>query len=892
MVKEPCDSSGMEGRKNNTMDTDALKNPRSESLSLSSSSSSEGGEKGSPPASAPAKSLLPPRSEAGEKGVPPKPPPPKSVLLPPRSEAGEKAVSPMPSPPKSLLPPRSEVGEKGVPPKPPPPKSLLLPPRSPPRPKTTMAAQAISYEEEIVFYPNDQTKIGQNKSNVSSNGGIQQPYNLLETIEERKKPQQIERPPPVIRKSSNAANSVNSTLGRSEGASGSDSKVLENEHQSQTPQRTPVPGHHERRVSWGGKMIQIPQLFNDNSVPPLFPERPNDLGDADSRKATRTLVASELVSNIEAAMKDEGIDVSSIINTKYQDDRQDESATPAIDMDDLAKVHPIESPAALGVVEDIEFKEHKEDRLQDEEQVEGVANFFNTSDAGLLDNVPKGAEDLFQRGGTIPPAPSITGESTNSQPPESIAGGSEQSPKGGRARINSVSQFSMASVRSNSRRSIAGHNRTNTMTSSRTMISGAKSPHPPPIQNRRQHRRQETMEERLFSLNQALDAIDAPGPSLYGIFKRQDQDANNIEQQENAAKYHHAPDTSLDLFNQNLTRLFQGDDGDPGNGLADYDEKEVTPLVKNRFEASAHPLDANNISTSSTGSTFEQKQNERVTEDASIDNSAKPAAQTNANDLNQSVADRKRMSFAGNSSTLIFQEPEVLPKPDEDIEEGRFNSKDSNLSTNDFASSSSHDGKTYDRKTKRSNFRRFLKKVGSVADMEYFVKSRTPFMLKFLKNLFWLILAATFFSAIMYYGLGNPTFYYGDLVYDKNDEDEKGEDKDDFGDDDDIVSNLADGWECKYRPEKITSKSNAMVEASYSWWTLYILVRLPITFTMARFFEILLIHFMILDWRWLGSCIGSTVTLLIVQAKVSSSSKFILGECSCFRYHFLNRFFL
>ena len=796
-------------------------------------------------------------------------------------------MSPIPSPPKSLLPPRSAVGEKGVPPKPPPPKSLLLPPRSPPRPKTTVAAQATSYEEEIVFYPSDQTKTGQNKNNASSNGGIQQPYNLLETIDERKKPQQIKRPPPVIRKSSNAANSVNSTLGSSEAPNHSDSKVLENEqYQSQTPQRTPVPGHHERRVSWGGKMIQIPQLFNDNSVPPLFPERPNDLSDAESRKATRTLVASELVSNIEAAMKDEGIDVSSIINTKYQDNRQDESATPAIDMNDLAKVHPMESPAALGIVEDIEFKEHKEDHLRDEEQIEAVANFFNTTDAGLLDNVPKGAEDVFQKGGTIPPAPSITGESTNSQPPESIAGGSEQSPKGGRARINSVSQFSMASVRSNSRRSIAGHNRTNTMTSSRTMTSGAKSPHPPPIQNQRQHRRQETMEERLFSLNQALDAIDAP--SLEGIFKRQDQDAH-IEQQENAAKYQHAPDTSLDLFNQNLTRLFQGDDRDPGNRSIDYDEKEVTPLVKNRVEASAHHLDANNISTSSTGSSFDQKQNERVTEDASIDNSAKPAEQTNVHDLNQSVADRKGMSFARNSPMLRFQEPEVLPKPDEDIEEGRFNSKDSNVRINDFASSSSHDGKTYDGKTKHSNFRRFLKKVGSVADMEYFVKSRTPFMLKFLKNLLWLILAATFFSAIMYYGLGNPTFYYGDISDDKNDEDEKGKgkDKDNFDDGVDFVSNSTDYLECKYSPEK----SDATMGASYSWWTLYILVRLPITFTMARFLEILLIHFMILDWRWLGSCIGSTVTLLIVQAKVSSSSQFILGESFCFRHHFLNQFF-
>jgi len=696
----------------------------------------------------------------------------------------------------------------------------------------------------------------------------------LDTIEERKNHQPVKKPPTIARgKSGGTAKSANSTLGPSEGVSNLGSKILENEqYQSQTPQSKLGPGEHQRRVSWGGKLIQIPQIFNDNSIPPLFPERPKNPTDdtkneVETRKATRTKVASEIVSTIEATMRNEGIDVSTIISTKYEEHHQDKSSTPAIDIDDLAKVHPVESQAALGVLEDIESKDqqNQEDILKEEAQIEAVANLFSSSDVQLLNNVPKGAEDMFQKVGTAPPVPAITSNSISSQPSETMVASIEQSPtRGGRARINSVSQFSMASATSNSRRSIAGHNRTNTMASFRTITSGAKSPLPQPNQNRRRHRRQETMEERLFSLNQALDAVDAPPSSQDSVSKRHDQEARK-DPQENTAKYHHVPATSLDLFNQNLARLFQDYDGNK----ADYDEREMTPLAQNRAEVSAHYFDVNDISTSRTGNSIDQNENGPVTDDASIDNMLMPTEQNNTNELNQSVPNIQRISLAARTSSMKkFQEPPVRSKPNEDIEGGMYNHKASNVSTNDFTSSSP----THDGKMKRSKFRRFIKKIGSVTDMEYFFKLRTPSMLKYLKNLFWLILAATFFAAIMYYALGNPPIVYEDEVDNDKSKDEEV--------DDDEFDLLPPEQTCRYVADKKASKSNNTSGASYSWWTLYLFVRLPITFTMARFLEILLIHFMILDWRWLGSCIGSTVTLLIVQAKGWPAILFFWSICN------------
>lgn len=792
------------------MNQETLKISRSESLSLSSSSSSEAGEKKMPTSSPPAKSVLPPRS----------------------------------------------------------------PKRSPARATTTTAAT--SYDEEaIVFY----SESDRDKTNASSISEIR-PNKSLDTIEERKNNQPIKKSQTVTRgRSWGTAQSANSTLGPSEGVSNPSSKILENEqYQSQTPQSKLGPGAHERRVSWGGKLIQIPQIFNDNSIPPLFPERPKNPIDvanneAEGRKATRNKVASEIVSTIEATMRNEGIDVSTIISTKYDDFDRDKASTPAIDIDDLAKVHPVESHAAIGVLEDIDSKDqqHEEELLKEEGQIEAVANLFSASDDGLLNNVPKGAEDMFQKVGTVPPVPVITRTSMSSQPSETMVASIEQSPtRGGRARINSVSQFSMASATSNSRRSIAGHNRTNTMTSFRTITSGAKSPLPQQNQNRLRHRRQETMEERLFSLNQALDAVDVPPPYLDIVSKRQVQELNK-ELQENIAKDRHVPATSLDLFNQNLSRLFQDFDGNE----VDYDEREMTPLAQNRVEVSAHPFDANNTSTSSTGNSIDQKENEPGTDDLSIDNMLMPTEQANTNEFNQSVSNIQGTRMAARTSSMEkFQEPSVRSKPDEDIERGLYNHKASNLSTNDLSS-------THEAKKKRSKFRRFIKKLGSVTDMEYFIKLRTPSMLTYLKNLFWLILVAIFFAAIMYYALGNPS-----VVYEDDLDNDKSKDKEV---DDDDFDPLPPEQTCRYDADKKASTSRG---ASYSWWTLYLLVRLPITFTMARFLEILLIHFMILDWRWLGSCIGSTVTLLIVQAKVSPRSKIFFAE---FRFplktHPLNHFF-
>ena len=649
----------------------------------------------------------------------------------------------------------------------------------------------------------------------------------------------------------------------------------------QTSQRKVNPAGHARRVSWGGKLIEIPEAYKDNSP---IPTLGNDNKDGGNDKAARAKVATDIVSAIEATMQNEGIDTSMIINTKYETQHnRDQSSVPAIQPDDLAKMHPMESEASLEILKAIESQDrehHQEDHLHDEEEIEfeSVASLFAPANTRLLDNVPEGAERLFQssnrnlshaasaadnamntsmsenmmasnnkRNDTSPTRSnrgsmdsassnrnmsqeaSVTDHAMNTSMSENMIGGihrrHDSSPtRGNRGRIDSASQYNESSTigeaTNNRRTSIKSS------TSYRTITSTVKGPRPTPTHNygRRQLRRQETMEERLFSLNQALDAVDTPVAST-----------------ESTSNYHHGPTSSMDLFNQNLARLFKGGNVNPGNMQGGLDEKEIVPLTQNIVGSSTHHLAIDNNSTSSTDSGDDKNQNGLGIEDAPIDNLS------NLAEYNKTpIAGNLQVQFADGGAT---QKDLSSKLDDNNIEMGILHPTPSNMTSNGFMSSSGSNGRK-----KRSRFYQFMKKIGLVDDMEFFLKSRTPSILTYLKNLCWLVLGATIFAAVMFYWLENPP-----IVYDYDESEPSSQNR-----------------TCRYSPD-IKATTVDVRGASYSWWVLFLFVRLPITFTLARSLEIFWIHYIILEgrWvgsRWVGSCMGPTFTLLTVQAKVSLST--------------------
>jgi len=621
---------------------------------------------------------------------------------------------------------------------------------------------------------------------------------------------------------------------------------------------------HKRKVSWGGKLITIPGSYNDINMPKILPEGlkndHSDIGDnnnkdTESHISARTKAAKEIVSAIETTMKNESIDNSMIISSKHENHRRDGSGISSIQLDDLTRMHPIESEAAIEILKAIESQDrrHQESHVHDDEQIETIASLFKPADTRLLENVPEGAEEIFQsRNRSTSHISSVTDNSVKTNMSETMIGSSNSKidlsqARGVRGRLDSSTQYSTSStigdVTRHTSASNVGHQRTNTMASYQTIVSVAKSPRKQANHNydyrRGRHRRQETMEERLFSLNQALDAVDLPKPAERSVSGKKIPEPK-YEQQE-ISGYHHAPSASLDLFNQNLAQLFQSVGKPSGFEQERFDENEMIPLATNQSGVSVPRPPVINRSTSSTSRRSEKKESIPETEDASLDDGSK-SVQYSAKYSIQSGEYLKGESLKDASATKSqrHQQDGLRFKVNGDVEMGT-SPVSSKSSTKAFASSSGNSGKMG-----WTRFSRFMNKMGLIHDMEYFLKYRSPSIWRYLKNLFWLLVIAISFAAILFYGLQNPlTVYDGELNQ--------------------SVQNNT----CRYVSEPKTMPENA---ASYSWWILFLLVRLPITYTIARSLEIVLIQFLILECRWVGSCMGSTFTLLVVQAKVSSFS--------------------
>ena len=146
-------------------------------------------------------------------------------------------------------------------------------------------------------------------------------------------------------------------------------------------------------------------------------------------------------------------------------------------------------------------------------------------------------------------------------------------------------------------------------------------------------------------------------------------------------------------------------------------------------------------------------------------------------------------------------------------------------------------------KKKPSPFLHFLNKIGVVHDAKLFLRTRRPSTTKYFQNLLWIVVVGICIASLFYYAFGNPPI------------------NSDFD-----LSPTQNITTCAYIPGNVDVQST---NASYSWWILLISVRLPLTLALAGGLEVFLIDFIILECRWIVSCVGPTFTLLIVQAKVS-----------------------
>ena len=586
------------------------------------------------------------------------------------------------------------------------------------------------------------------------------------------------------------------------------------ERERKSPAKKP---HHNRKVSLGGILIDIPDVYNDHLKPAVLPERistyfkENDEGD-DEHEIQRIKTAAELVSSVEAALNSKSGAANNPSTNHHQ--RGESSASP-INLYDLAKKHPIESEAEANILKAIERQD--QEQLAENEQIEAVASLFSTGTDTLLANVPEGAEGIFQSTRSlskISVASATTGVSTIKSTAETINDSSKEgSSAAGTRRPRSDSECN--STISNSNIDASSDGVGNFSSQNTAVTATSRSPH---LQHnydyrRHHHRRQKTMEERLYSLNEALDAENVSTRDALQYSSRhtgpptvkQDHRAK----QKNAPYPHHRNTTSLDMFNENLTLLFQ----DVGtNSRQEYvNEQELIPLNSNV------PMSIND------------KDKDSMMEDVSFDGLSLSAS--------GSAGGRSRSKKTINLGESILEGEDIIYSKDSSLQ----NHHQHQPQEIDIEMGGNRPSSSNVDKKKRPCFLRFLNKIGVYVKL--FLKTRRPSATKYLQNLLWIVVVAICIASIFYYAFRNPPIDY------------------DFD-----LSQTQNLTTCSYIPGNVAVE---ITNASYSWWILLIFVRLPLTFTLARALEIFLIDFIILECRWIVSCVGPTLSLLIVQAKVS-----------------------
>jgi hypothetical protein len=335
------------------------------------------------------------------------------------------------------------------------------------------------------------------------------------------------------------------------------------------------------------------------------------------------------------------------------------------------------------------------------------------------------------------------------------------------------------------------------------------------------------MEEKLSSLNTAIESVDRLGQEAMdstptpGFENLPPPRTGEMYDQESSYGYEYRPrTTSLDMFNDNMARLFQDVGINDTQVIPVLDETVPLTLTeeseKDFADANVDGSDGLNVAYSHSNS--DEGMNAKL-EGEEIPHDSDD---TNGGKMKQPHMDVE----VGMQQKETSDQPSMLRTESNGSTPVRRNSKI--------------------RKKKRSLFFRFFQKIGVVQNLDDFLKPRTHSIWKFMGGLFWLCLAALAAAVILFYVVGNPPTGIVDFEASKR-----------------FNSTVYQYVTTEGRPIKPYN------EASYSWWVLFACVRLPITFALARFLVAFFIDFLILERRCVVSCMGPTFTLLVVQSKVS-----------------------
>ena len=632
--------------------------------------------------------------------------------------------------------------------------------------------------------------------------------------------------------------------------------VSDPHHSNHNQSRRPHSNQHQRQVSWGGYSIEIPAAYEStmdtDSVLSPHDTHFDDVNVLENEERSR--MAAEAVQAAEAALLSKS--PPSTFHNRFH------SSISSGFKDDLVKTHPIESEAEAHILKAIESAEAQRQQQQEmirdangtsdpSEADEAVAKLFTPLTDNLLGNVPEGSEGIFQRTTSEGVASSAAGGSSISSPvtnssrrsslrshrreqsQDSVSGINSASGGGGGSSNHNTGTTPLSS--SPSRRGLLSRITSNNTTSTETTAYHAQTS---------LHARHKTMEETLSDLNQAFDSVDRQAAEMISVVPPPSLD-NLPPPRTTACETSATVDsgrgrtTSLDLFNENMARLFQDVGVNDTRIIPALEEDETKPLTMDISEADA-ANDNDAIGYPSLAYSGEPKE----------------AAPERADQSESQLFGEQIPCGAENYVYSIDQS--VDHREGADLEPGLAHSETfeslRDKAALDDSNRTSGSGLRNGRKKKRSLLFRFFKKAGIVQNIDDFLKPRRPSIWRFIHALVWLIFVAIGAAVVLFYFVGNPPTGIVDLE----------------------ASSALNETFVTTEGKKI----DPYERASHSWWILYACVRLPITFAIAKFLAAVIIDFLILDRRFIVSCMGPSFTLLLVQSKGWPAIMFFFSLCN------------
>ncbi|KAG7354823.1 mechanosensitive ion channel [Nitzschia inconspicua] len=610
------------------------------------------------------------------------------------------------------------------------------------------------------------------------------------------------------------------------------------------------PSSHKRQISWGGTTIEIPQAYeehfsmdSDSSVlSPQNDERSDQSVAMDDEERFR--LASKAVVAAEAALFSRSPDQrQSSYESLHNRLSSSISSNFRIQLEDLARAYPIESEAETHILRAIEATEAKRgavDGSNAHEGDEGVAKLLTPVTQNLLGNVPEGAEGIFQRetsASSMAGNSASGGGSTNDSRRQqwNRRGPSHDGTHSGGTKSSDNSNFSPTSQ----------PNVVVPLLSRSTSIGSTSYG---------KHNRLKTMEEHLQILNQAFDSVDKEAAEMIfddpstAIGDPPPPTTNHDEYglTDNLYSRARGRSTSLDLFNENMARLFQ----DVGvNDTRDIPvlEQETVPLTENSIQ--------DGLTTKTSGDNANESKG-YLSSNSELGKEVDRDADYNS----MSQLDGEKITHGSEYASDDLSTTQ--DKKSTDIESGTVPSGRScqqcrSADVKGMKKSVGNSGRVslHSKKKKKSFVYRSFSKLGVVQNIDDFLKPRRPSIWRFLRAMTWLVLTASGISVILFYASGNPPTGIVDLE----------------------ASQALNGTSFVTTDGRMI---DPYAEASHSWWILYACVRLPITFALARFFQVLFIDFLILERRCILSCMGPTLTLLLVQSKGWPAIMFFWSLCN------------